>query len=131
MGAKRTFGEVIISYCKWADINQSQLARRLGYSRAYMSQLCTGYVTRQAGVKSPVDPSLSTMERVARAMGISFSQLAEMMDGNLGTDSATWDVVTSSYQSQSSCNRHITPEALKQLADLVADELISREKNSH
>ena len=75
-----TIGEVIKDYCDRHQISQRAFALRAGMSNGYISQLCRG--TPRKGVDHPIHPDISSLQKIASAMGMTLTELCEIVDEN-------------------------------------------------
>lgn len=64
------YGKALRRILRELDVSQAELARRMGTSTAYVSQLCSGKIK---------EPTLSKAFEVADALGVSVDQFAELM----------------------------------------------------
>ena len=65
-----TYAKALRQIMRETGTRQAELARRMGTSTAYISQLCTGKIE---------DPSITKALEVARALGVSIYRFAELM----------------------------------------------------
>ena len=64
------YGEALRTILRDLDVKQADLARRMGTSTAYVSQLCSGKIR---------EPSLTKAYEVADALGVSVDTFVELM----------------------------------------------------
>ena len=65
-----TYAKALRQILHETGIRQAELARRMGTSTAYVSQLCTGKIG---------EPSITKALEVARALGVSIDRFADLM----------------------------------------------------
>lgn len=70
-----TYGQVLDRLIKERNISKAELARRIGKSRSYISQLINGKVS---------EPSLSLAFAIADALDVDVNYFVELMKGNDG-----------------------------------------------
>lgn len=64
------YGKALRRILRELDVKQVDLARRMGTSTAYISQLCSGKIK---------EPSLSRAYEIADALGVSVDRFVELM----------------------------------------------------
>lgn len=64
------YGRALRLILRELDVSQADLARRMGTSTAYISQLCSGKIK---------EPSLSKAFEIAEALGVSVDRFVELM----------------------------------------------------
>ena len=64
------YGKALRRILRELDVKQADLARRMGTSTAYISQLCSGKIK---------EPSLSRAYEIADALGVSVDRFVELM----------------------------------------------------
>jgi len=64
------YGKALRLILKETDTKQAELARRMGTSTAYVSQLCSGKIK---------EPSLSHAYEIADALGVPIDRFVELM----------------------------------------------------
>ena len=64
------YGKALRIILRDLDIKQAELARRMGTSTAYVSQLCSGKIR---------EPSLTRAYEIADALGVSVNTFVELM----------------------------------------------------
>lgn len=64
------YGKALRCILRELDVKQADLARRMGTSTAYISQLCSGKIK---------EPSLSRAYEIADALGVSVDRFVELM----------------------------------------------------
>lgn len=64
------YGRALRIILKEEDVKQADLARKMGTSTAYISQLCSGKIK---------EPSLSKAFEIADALGVSVERFVELM----------------------------------------------------
>lgn len=64
------YGKALRRILRDTDVSQSELARRMGTSTAYVSQLCSGKIK---------EPTLSKALEIADALGVSVDLFADLM----------------------------------------------------
>ena len=77
-------GEIIKDYCTQHHISQRAFALKAGMSNGYVSQLVRGGL--RSGYTTPSKPDLGTLYKIASAMGISLTDLCEMLDNKTAVD---------------------------------------------
>lgn len=70
-------GELVKSYREKNNISQRQFARMCGVSNGYVSMLEEG---RNPRTNEPIVPSLSTLQKISNALGLTINDLFEMID---------------------------------------------------
>lgn len=70
-------GELVKSYREKNNISQRQFARMCGVSNGYVSMLEEG---RNPRTNEPIVPSLSTLQKISNAIGLTINDLFEMID---------------------------------------------------
>ena len=70
-----TYGEALRYLMRESDVEQAELARRIGKSRSYVSQLMSGKVK---------EPTLSVAYAIADALGVSVQTFIDLMHENEG-----------------------------------------------
>ena len=69
-GGLMEYGKALRCILRETDVTQAELARRMGTSTAYVSQLCSGKIK---------EPTLSKAFEIADALGVSVDRFAELM----------------------------------------------------
>ena len=64
------YGKALRQILREQDVKQVDLARRMGTSTAYISQLCSGKIK---------EPSLSRAYEIADALGVSVDRFVDLM----------------------------------------------------
>lgn len=64
------YGKALRQILRELDVKQVDLARRMGTSTAYISQLCSGKIK---------EPSLSRAYEIADALGVSVDRFVDLM----------------------------------------------------
>lgn len=64
------YGKALRRILKEMDVKQADLARRMGTSTAYISQLCSGKIK---------EPTLSRAYEIADALGVSVDRFVDLM----------------------------------------------------
>ena len=70
-----TYGEALRYLMRESGVEQAELARRIGKSRSYVSQLMSGKVK---------EPTLSVAYAIADALGVSVQTFIDLMHENEG-----------------------------------------------
>jgi len=66
------YGKALRIILREVDVSQAELARRIGTSSAYVSQLCSGKIK---------EPTLSKAYDIADALGVSPDRFVDLMRG--------------------------------------------------
>ena len=72
-----TLGDIIVDYRTDHDISQRQFAQLCGLSNGYISMLEAG---EHPKTKRPIIPSLSVLKKITGVIGISLTDLFDMID---------------------------------------------------
>ena len=64
------YGKALRRILRESDVTQAELARRIGKSTAYVSQLCSGKIS---------EPTLSKAYAISDALGVSPDRFVELM----------------------------------------------------
>ena len=64
------YGKALRVILRELDVKQAELARRIGTSTSYVSQLCSGKIK---------EPTLSKAYEIADALGVSVNEFVELM----------------------------------------------------
>lgn len=70
-------GEILVNYCDEHDMKLAEMEKRTGLSRTYLYALRRG---KRYGTDTEIIP---TIKRCARAMGMSFDELLQMLDDDI------------------------------------------------
>ena len=73
-------GEILVNYCDEHDMRLAEMEKRTGLSRTYLYALRRG---KRYGTDTEIIPTITTIKRCARAMGMSFDELLQMLDDDI------------------------------------------------